>query len=84
MRTELQLPQNQVPYKLPNDKKDLAKVYKKLNKLCAEINPYESLSPSQKKRLKEFQILDTFDPFTITNKLLVLLDEVTTQLEENK
>ena len=55
-----------------------ANAFEKLDYLGKNYDPYLNPIPSKiKKLLKEFHLdPETMDPFTITNKLLVLLDEV--------
>lgn len=54
---------------------DLINTVEVLKKLCLEVNPYSKISEEQKKQLQGFQVHDFFDPFAVTNKLLILLDE---------
>lgn len=48
---------------------------KLLESICAEINPYESISNELKLKLLDFNILDLNDPFKVTNSLLMLLED---------
>lgn len=43
--------------------------------LCQNLNPYEELSLEEKLKLQEFGITDLSNPFSITNKLLFLLED---------
>ena len=52
-----------------------------LSELCLDLNPYLPLDDETKNQLKEFHITEFHDPFTITNKLLVLLDEVENEIK---
>lgn len=55
--------------------KDLKEKVSKLKKICQELNPYMPINEKIKKDLEQFNIYDTSDPFIITNKLLVLLED---------
>ena len=66
------------------DDTTLEQRFKKLSSLCLELNPYLPLSPEIKEQLKEFHITEFHDPFTITNKLLVLLDEAEHDLKQSQ
>jgi hypothetical protein len=55
-----------------------------LSKLCDELDPYLPLSDEIKQKLESFGITEFMDPFTITNKLLVLLDEVNNELKDSE
>lgn len=46
-----------------------------LKELCQTLNPYEDLSLEDKLKLQEFGITDFSNPFSITNKLLFLLED---------
>ncbi len=46
-----------------------------LRQLCETLNPYEELTLEEKLTLQEFGIADFSNPFTITNKLLLILEE---------
>ena len=46
-----------------------------LNKLCSCLNPYKDITDEQKKLLEKFHIHDFHDPFAVTNKLLVILED---------
>ncbi|EQC51121.1 hypothetical protein [Bacteriovorax sp. DB6_IX] len=45
-----------------------------LQLFCQELNPYEELSLEEKLRLQEYGIMDLANPFEITNKLLLILE----------
>lgn len=48
---------------------------KKLEKICLELNPYETITDELKMQLLDFNIVDLSDPFKITNTLLMLLED---------
>ncbi|MBT3586150.1 MAG: hypothetical protein HN509_14685 [Halobacteriovoraceae bacterium] len=62
--------------------KHLAIKIKKLNKLCNQLDPYLPIPEDTQAELREFHITDFFDPFTITNKLLVLLEDSIEELHK--
>ena len=43
--------------------------------LCHELDPFQQMSLEQKLRLQEFGVKDLSNPFEITNKLLLILEE---------
>jgi len=45
-----------------------------LQDFCHSFNPYEEPSLEDKLRLKEFGVTDFNNPFEVTNKLLLLLE----------
>ena len=45
-----------------------------LRKFCDSLNPYAPMSLEQKLRLSEYGITDLSNPFEVTNKLLLLLE----------
>lgn len=53
---------------------------KLLGDICTEINPYESIPDELKMKLLDFNILDLNDPFNVTNKLLMLLEDTIDEL----
>lgn len=46
-----------------------------LKYICDNLNPYAEIDSDLKERLNGHQIYDFYDPFTITNKLLVSLED---------
>lgn len=55
-----------------------------LKKICHEIDPHAPISPGLQKKLAHYHITDWDDPFTLTNRLLVLLEESIEKLELEK
>ena len=53
---------------------------KVLGDICSEINPYEEIPDELKMRLMDYNILDLSDPFKVTNKLLMLLEDTIDEL----
>ena len=53
---------------------------KLLGDICTEINPYEAIPDELKMKLLDFNILDLNDPFKVTNKLLMLLEDTIDEL----
>lgn len=53
---------------------------KLLGDICTEINPYEAIPDDLKMKLLDFNILDLNDPFKVTNKLLMLLEDTIDEL----
>ena len=53
---------------------------KTLGDICTEINPYEPIPDELKMKLLVFNILDLVDPFKVTNKLLMLLEDTIVEL----
>lgn len=54
---------------------NLKKKISLLNNICNELNPYKPICNELKDKLNKFHIIDFEDPFIITNKLLVLLED---------
>lgn len=52
-----------------------------LNKLCHEIDPYQSIREDHQKVMAEFGISEFSDPFKVTNLLVVELEDSITELE---
>lgn len=46
-----------------------------LKELCNKLDPYKPISADLKNELAQFQITEYCDPFVITNKLLLLLED---------
>lgn len=46
-----------------------------LEDICQHIDPAQEISEEMKLRLERFHIVDLIDPFMITNKLVVLLED---------
>ncbi len=46
-----------------------------LRAICDELDPYSPISDSMKNRLKKFHIVDTSNPFHLTNVLITLLED---------
>lgn len=46
-----------------------------LEDICQHIDPAHEIDEAMKKRLERFHIVDLLDPFVITNKLVVLLED---------
>lgn len=53
-----------------------------LKDLCDRIDPYIELSNEIKGELEDFHISPSHDPYTITNKLIVLLEDSIVRLNE--
>jgi hypothetical protein len=53
---------------------------KLLGDICTEINPYEAIPDEIKMKLMDFNILDLDDPFKVTNRLLMLLEDTIDEL----
>lgn len=53
---------------------------KLLGDICSEINPYEAIPDELKMKLMDFNILDLDDPFKVTNRLLMLLEDTIDEL----
>ena len=46
-----------------------------LNNLCHDINPYAPLPNHIQEELRKFEIVEVEDPFSLTNKLILLLED---------
>lgn len=53
----------------------------KLKIICDELDPYGEIPKHLSEKLAEFQIIDLFDPFKVTNQLLILLEDSLEELE---
>jgi len=51
-----------------------------LNRLCLKLDPYKPVSKEHQNLLKAFNIEDFYDPFKVTNQLLVLLENYIEEL----
>lgn len=55
-----------------------------LRAICDELDPYSPISEEMKARLSNLFITEYFDPFALTNKLLVLLEDSLEEMEKYK
>ena len=55
-----------------------------LKHFCDHFDPYKELSGKDISFLKKYEILAPYDPFIITNKLLMLMENTIEELEELK
>jgi hypothetical protein len=55
-----------------------------LKKLANEMDPYGDLSLKHRRSLEKFGIVDHGDPFAITNRLLLLLEDSLTELSKRQ
>ncbi len=46
-----------------------------LKNLCLTIDPYSPLNDQDKELLNRYQIYDFYDPFMLTNKLILALED---------
>ena len=53
-----------------------------LNDLCTNLDPYKDIPVKFQEALGEFGIYETSDPFTVTNKLVILLEESIEELQK--
>ena len=53
---------------------------KALGDICTEINPYGEIPDELKMRLMDYNVLELSDPFNVTNKLLMLLEDTIDEL----
>ena len=53
----------------------LNKMIKELKSLCDKLDPYSGATEEQKVVLSKYHILPDTDPFTMTNQLLVLMED---------
>ncbi|MCY4523755.1 MAG: hypothetical protein OXB84_03340 [Halobacteriovoraceae bacterium] len=63
---------------------ELKKEIEVLRSICKQINPYGPISSGIKQKLADYEITDWDDPFALTKKLLVLLDDSMEKLKEKK
>ena len=64
--------------------KSLEKTIQELSILCKDLDPYATISKEHIKLLKKHKITDTKNPFTITNKLLLMIEDSIEELETLK
>lgn len=57
---------------------------KNLSDLCKLINPYEKLSKDTRDELFNLGIVNFEDPFSITNELLILMEELEEKIKTVK
>lgn len=55
-----------------------------LSEICRNLDPYLPIPDYQKKNLEKFNITEFYDPFAITNKLLLLLENSIEELNKTK
>lgn len=55
-----------------------------LSILCQTLDPYKKIPVRQKKVLKRYNVINLNDPFMITNKLLLLIEDSIEELETLK
>lgn len=60
--------------------KELEFMIGKLHELCINLDPYGDIGDDMKNKLEQFNIYDFSDPFALTNKMLVLLEELKERL----
>ncbi len=62
--------------KLPSENKIelLKRRVSYLNDICNTLNPYAPITIDMQKKLQRFHIKDLNDPFSITNKIVVMLE----------
>lgn len=60
---------------LQSKKKILEKKISILKKMCHEIDPYRPLDPQTIEQLQSFDLHRIIDPFVLTNKLLLKLED---------
>ena len=53
-----------------------------LNKLCTNLDPYTNIPAACQKELNNLGIFELKDPFVVTNKLVILLEESVEELQE--
>jgi hypothetical protein len=64
--------------------KILEEKIEELKKICQEIDPYQSLTLDMKNRLIDAGVEDLSNPFYITNKLILLLEDAMEELNRLK
>lgn len=57
---------------------------KELKHFCDHLDPYKELNSVEISFLKKYRIYPPYDPFIITNKLLMELEDAIEELEELK
>ncbi len=74
-----------IPVESNNDRvEELEAKIADLRYICDNLNPYGEIDQDLKERLNQHQIYDFYDPFTITNKLLVALEDSIEELHRLK
>lgn len=53
----------------------LAKKIESLKQICAELNPYETISDEMKEKLNSVGIVELNNPFHLTNTLIIMLED---------
>lgn len=64
--------------------KFLQKQINELQKLCDELDPYSEICAEHKKVLNKYGIADLNDPFSLTNRLILMLEDSIEELEKIK
>ncbi|TNF03765.1 MAG: hypothetical protein EP326_02050 [Deltaproteobacteria bacterium] len=73
---------NQVQQPLTKDAriKQLQELIETLNQICSNLDPYQPIAPAMKQSIEKLNIVVTDDPFTLTNQLVVLLEDAVEEL----
>ncbi len=59
---------------------ELQELIESLNQICSNLDPYQPISDNMKLSLEKLNIVMTDDPFTLTNQLVVLLEDAVEEL----
>ena len=59
---------------------ELSIIIEDLNLLCNELDPYHPLTQEMGKRLATYGVFESDDPFLITNKLVLILENSVEEL----
>lgn len=58
----------------------LESLIEKLNFICSNLDPYNPIPSTMREMIKELDIVKIDDPFTLTNQLVVLLEDAVEEL----
>lgn len=58
----------------------LESLIEKLNTICSNLDPYNPIPSKMRAMIEELDIIKIDDPFTLTNQLVVLLEDAVEEL----
>lgn len=61
---------------------ELSNVIEELNALCRDLDPYQPIDSETKELLKRYGVFEEDNPFVITNKLVLILENSVEELIE--
>ena len=66
----------------PERIQELSNVIEELNTLCRDLDPYQPIDTKTQEQLKRYGVFEIDNPFVITNKLVLILENAVEELIE--